>query len=76
MEYQFPHQGLAECMDQFMLGPDLLIAPGTQPDTDQRTVELPVGRWRDETGQSFEGPQTIEIPCPIHRLPRFERLTG
>ena len=50
MEYEFPHQGLAECMDQFMLGPDLLIAPGIQPDTDQRTVELPVGRWRDEMG--------------------------
>lgn len=71
MEYHFPHTGLAEVDDQFMLGPDLLVAPVVEPGHDRRTVYLPAGRWIDDRGQMHRGGADIDIEAPLSRLPRF-----
>lgn len=73
MEYSFPHQGLADCKDQFMLGDKYLVAPVVD-NGDRRTVRLPKGRWMDDRGKVFRGPKTIEIDAPLNRLPYFERM--
>ncbi|QDU71478.1 glycoside hydrolase family 31 protein [Mucisphaera calidilacus] len=75
MEYHYPHQGLAGCTDQFMLGPDLLAAPVTRPRQSERTVQLPEGRWEDDLGQTHTGPMALTTPTPLDRVPRYRRLS-
>lgn len=73
MEYSFPHQGFADCTDQFMLGDRYMIAPMTKK-ASSRSVRLPKGLWRDDRGKKFKGPRTIETDVPLDRLPIYERL--
>ncbi|MCL2561765.1 MAG: glycoside hydrolase family 31 protein [Rikenellaceae bacterium] len=73
MEYAFPHEGFAECRDQFMLGDRFLVAPVVTPG-DSRTVRLPRGRWRDDMGRTHRGGTTITIDAPLARIPYFERI--
>lgn len=73
MEYAFPHQGFAECKDQFMLGEKYMVTPVVTPEN-KRTVILPKGKWRDDLGKTHKGGKTIEIEVPLNRLPYFEKL--
>jgi alpha-glucosidase len=66
--------------DQFLLGPDLLVAPVIKRGARQRQVVFPPGRWRalwPEHGapdQWFEGgPTPYTIPAPLGRAPAFLR---
>lgn len=73
MEYQFPHQGLAEVKDQFMLGDKYLVAPVVD-DRMERDVILPAGTWRDDQGKKYKGGQVYHIEVPLERLPYFEKI--
>ncbi len=74
MEYVFPHQGFDDCLQQFMLGDDLLVAPVVHPD-DHVDVRLPAGRWRDDLGALHDGPARLRLDnVPLDRIPRFERV--
>jgi alpha-glucosidase len=73
MEYAFPHQGFAECKDQFMLGDKYLVAPMVVKGN-RRRVKLPKGLWKDDQGKVIKGGQTLEIQVPMSRLPYYEKL--
>ena len=73
MEYEFPNQGFENVGDQFMLGGKYLVAPVVTPD-DFREVKLPLGKWKDELGNVYEGGKTVKIDAPVERLPYFEKL--
>ena len=73
MEYQFPHQGLAEIKDQFMLGDKYLVAPMVDNGS-SRNVILPPGTWRDDQGKKYKGGETYHIQVPLDRLPYFEKI--
>lgn len=73
MEYQFPHQGLENVKDQFMLGDKYLVAPVVDNRL-EREVQLPKGTWRDEQGRKYKGGKTYKIAVPLERLPYFERI--
>lgn len=73
MEYMYPHQGFAECKDQFMLGEKYLVAPITTP-SGKRTVKLPKGVWKDDTGKIIRGGKSIPILADPERLPYFEKI--
>lgn len=74
MEYEFPRAGFDRPMTQFMLGSKWLVAPVLKED-DEVTVELPIGRWRDDEGGVMEGPGRVSyVNVPLDRLVRFERL--
>ncbi len=61
--------------DQFLLGPDLLVAPVTAPAVVTRPVYLPAGAaWRERaTGLRHEGGARVEASAPLERIPLFVR---
>ena len=73
LEYEFPHQGFENCIDQFMLGNKYLVTPMVKSGNSRKVV-LPKGNWKDELGKKWKGGQTIEISVPLDRLPYFEQL--
>lgn len=72
LEYVFPHEGLEDVKDEFLLGPDLLVAPMVEKGT-RRTVRLPKGRWVADDGREYSGGAHV-IEVPLERLPRFRRV--
>jgi alpha-D-xyloside xylohydrolase len=60
-------------VDEYYLGPDLLVAPVLAAIT-QRSVYLPEGGWIDYwTGRCYTGRQTIAVDAPLDRIPLFLR---
>jgi alpha-glucosidase (family GH31 glycosyl hydrolase) len=60
--------------DEYLLGPDLLVAPVTTPTTTERTVWLPAGLWRDYwTGGTHTGPASITAAAPAGHIPLYLR---
>jgi alpha-D-xyloside xylohydrolase len=73
---EFPDEPAAwEVADEFMLGPELLVAPITSFGSRQRQVYLPEGAsWRDAwSGQVVKGDGWIEVYAPVERIPVFVR---
>ena len=64
-----------ETEDQYMFGPDLLVAPVMEEGVSTRTVYLPVGEiWTESyTGKKYEGGQTVVAEAPIDVIPVFVR---
>ncbi|NDJ78753.1 MAG: glycoside hydrolase family 31 protein [Chloroflexi bacterium] len=74
--FDFPED--ARCYtvdDEYMFGPDLLVAPVVSEGTRQRSVYLPEGaQWTDAwTGQHITGGQTVTVDAPLERIPLFLR---
>lgn len=59
--------------DEFMFGPDVLVAPVLYEGMRQREVYLPAGRtWTDvNTGEVHEGGKTILCDAPLDKIPVF-----
>ena len=64
--------------DQFMFGPDILVAPVLYQGAVQREVYLPGGAsWTDAwTGDVAAGCQTVTVDAPLERIPVFLRDGG
>ncbi|HEY2593469.1 MAG TPA: hypothetical protein VGK33_06190, partial [Chloroflexota bacterium] len=76
--------------DQYLLGPDLLVAPVLEPGARERVVELPPGRWVDlwrsavydqssggistREPRVLPGPAVITLPAPLDEIPLLVRL--
>lgn len=60
-------------VDQYMLGPSLLVNPVYEYKARTRSVYLPAGTgWYDfYSGKYFEGGQTLMADAPLNRLPLF-----
>ncbi|MFC9912743.1 TIM-barrel domain-containing protein [Streptomyces sp. NPDC127197] len=61
--------------DAFLFGPDIVVAPVTQPGQRSREVYLPAGtRWVCAAGgEVHEGGRTVTAPAPIDHIPVFTR---
>ena len=59
--------------DQFLFGPDLLVAPVLRSGLTKRKVYLPAGAtWTDAwTGRKFEGGQMIIAAAPLEKIPLY-----
>jgi alpha-glucosidase len=60
--------------DEYLLGPDLLVAPVTAAGQTARQVYLPAGDWYEwHTGQSVPGGRYVLAPTPMDRIPIYAR---
>jgi sulfoquinovosidase len=75
MWLQFPGDAEAARQDQqWMLGPDVLVAPVVEEGATAREVYFPRGCWRHGgTGERFTGPESRRVDAPLGDLPWFER---
>ncbi|MGP3971427.1 glycoside hydrolase family 31 protein [Streptomyces sp. 6N223] len=74
--FAFPEDERAwDVDDQFLLGPDVLVAPVAEAGARGRTVYLPTGtRWLDPaTATLHEGGTSVEAQAPLERIPVFVR---
>ncbi|HBE81105.1 MAG TPA: family 31 glucosidase [Firmicutes bacterium] len=72
--YDFPEdREVWNIEDQFMFGPDILVAPVLYEGVRTRKVYLPVGaKWRDvNSGKTYPGGQFIEYDAPLQVIPLF-----
>ncbi len=74
----FDFQGDETCYrieDQFMFGPDILVAPVLFQGAVGRDVYLPAGtHWTDAwTGETFDGGEWLKASAPLERIPVFLR---
>lgn len=59
--------------DEYMFGPDILVAPVLYEGMREREVYLPAGRtWREvQTGKIYEGGVTVTCNAPLSVIPVF-----
>ena len=62
-----------ETEDEYMFGPDILVAPVMEEKVVERSVYLPAGAsWTDAyTGKVYEGGQRVTVPAPLDVIPVF-----
>ncbi len=75
MFYEFPaDEKCWRLSDQYMFGPDYLVAPVFSADCRSRGVYLPEGTWkRMDDGKLFSGAQTVECGTPLDVIPVFQK---
>ena len=74
--FDFPRdEACASIDDQFLFGPDLLVAPVLMAGARHREVYLPLETtWTDAwSGQSFDGGQHIVAEAQLDRIPLYLR---
>ncbi len=76
MFYEFPADSTCwDLADQYMYGPDLLVAPVVQPGATSRDVYLPSGAtWTDlVSGKVLDGGRWVTVEAPIETIPVLSR---
>jgi len=74
--FDFPDDAAAQDVDdQFMFGPDLLVAPVLHQGATKRKVYLPAGvTWTDAwTEKKLKGGQIITADAPLEKVPLYLR---
>ena len=75
----FPRDPECESIeDQFMYGPDILVAPVLHRGARERAVYLPDGTdWIDaQSGKRHGGGKRLTVPAPLEAIPVFLRAGG
>jgi alpha-glucosidase (family GH31 glycosyl hydrolase) len=74
MPVAFPKEPqVAELWDQYMFGPDLLVAPVVNEDA-YRTIVFPGGIWTSLwDGKTVSGPDKLKISAPLDTIPVYLR---
>ncbi|MBF9238107.1 DUF5110 domain-containing protein [Hymenobacter sp. BT683] len=65
---------LATLNDQYLLGPNLLVAPVLNPSQRRRNVVLPGGNWIDyHSNLTYPGGRTVGVAAPLAHAPLLVR---
>jgi len=76
--YDFPQDKICwDIIDQYMFGPEVLVAPVLYEGLRSRKVYLPTGaQWKDvHSEESYKGGQWIDYDAPLERIPVFLKDT-
>lgn len=71
--YDYPQDKKAwEIEDEYMFGPDMLVAPILYEDMRERTLYLPEGDWIDINFKTeYQGGDFVTVEAPLDTLPVF-----
>ena len=66
---------LRDLWDQYLFGPDLMVAPVWKVGERRRPVYFPRGRWRSywDPTERWRGPRTVMVDAPLDTIPVFVR---
>lgn len=72
---EFPRDShVVNLSDEYLFGPDILVAPTLDEGCTERAVYLPAGNWVDFwTDTVHTGPDTVTVIAPLNTLPLFIR---
>jgi alpha-D-xyloside xylohydrolase len=76
LHLEYPAEpGTEHIDDQYLLGPDLLVAPVFAEGARERMVYFPAGSWVDfeDPSQVHLGPGWRRVPAPLERIPLYRR---
>jgi alpha-D-xyloside xylohydrolase len=76
LHLEYPNEPGTEFIDdQYLLGPDLLVAPVFESGATERTVYFPSGEWidLDDSSNVYDGPRWHTVSAPLERIPLFRR---
>jgi alpha-glucosidase len=72
-DYQYD-ASVRDIDDEYLFGPDLLIAPVFEPGMTARQVYLPAGTWYDwHSDTAFQGNGYLVVETPMDRIPIYAR---
>lgn len=77
--YMYPEDKTCwEAEDEYLYGPDILVAPILYADEKSRSVYLPEGEtWIEYgSGKEYHGGQTVKAQAPLDTIPIFIRKSG
>ncbi len=68
-------EAVRDLSDEYLLGPELLVAPVVERGARERALYLPAGRWLDYDDRTtlYSGGATIRVKAPLSRIPVFVR---
>jgi alpha-glucosidase (family GH31 glycosyl hydrolase) len=68
---------VGDLWDEYLLGPELLIAPVWRLGERSRSVYLPAGSWTDVRfpERTFTGPIRVEVEVPLDHIPVYRRTS-
>ena len=71
----YPNDRVAAAQDQeWLLGPNVLVAPVVDEGATSRSVYFPRGCWREPSGgRTVHGPRSADVAAPLTTLPYFFR---
>jgi hypothetical protein len=71
----YPGAAAAAAQDEeWLLGPDVLVAPVIDQGASSRSVYFPQGCWQDpRTGATQQGPSSATVSAPLDTLPYYVR---
>jgi alpha-glucosidase len=73
LEYREDHRVL-NMADEYLFGPDILVAPVLEPGVIERSVYLPQGNWIDYWSEEIhQGPRFITSQAKLDTIPLFVR---
>lgn len=66
----------ADCIDQYLWGRDILVAPVVTENTFKRSITFPQGTWVDlnDLTKVYAGGSTVDYDVPLEKLPCFGRV--
>jgi alpha-D-xyloside xylohydrolase len=77
LAYPSDTAGFAHADDEYLLGPDLLVAPVVEAGVTSRSVHLPPGSWvLWWSDRILTGPADVTVPAPLGQPPLFARAGG
>lgn len=75
MFYDYPEQKeMWNMEDQYLFGPDMVVAPVLYEGCQTRQIYLPEGEWCDiHTGEIFQGENSYTVDTPVQKIPVYVR---
>ncbi len=74
LEYEYPHQGYVDIVDEFLLGGRILVAPVLEKGAAKRSIHFPPGKWQGDDQSVVTGPAVLDVAAPLTRLPWYRKI--